>query len=199
VNLRGGHPATPAAAEPDTVQPVRPNAKTPPRIVRTRPSLVDVCKSRVVKRHAWGEPELAMTEITAEIAFMRMLAKLDADIRVLEDKFDRLSADQLDREINTASALLSSLWDRLPLAEIDPLRVYGTFSSIEYRLTSIQQKAATRRDIPATLLERLVRAYNRIAAVVNLFFGPILPQLPNPSETTLLKITVVENNEKCDS
>lgn len=125
-----------------------------------------------------------MYNVAAEYSFLRMLAQLEANVRVLDQHFDTFSPERLEREINTANAFLSSLWDKMRTDSIDPYRVHSTLSNIEFALRSLQLRAQTRRSTPDSFwghirsaLSFVVDAINFVTSLIGL--GRLIPRIPS--------------------
>jgi hypothetical protein len=148
-----------------------------------------------------------MYDGATEYSFLRMLAKLEAEVRVLDDYFDTLSSEHLERDLNTAGAFLSSLWDKVRNDNIDPYRVHSTLANIEYRLRSIQIRAQAKRNTRPSFWGSLRSAINFVVDVINLVtsiigLGPVIPRipaLPSSGSPRLLEYTPSYDYDDSDS
>jgi hypothetical protein len=126
--------------------------------------------------------EIGVPMYSAETDFLRKLAKLEASVRFVDAYFDTLPQVRIERDLNTAKAFLSHLWQKIQSDNIDPYRVYPTLMDIEFRLRSLQSRADARCIEPsfwASLRSALNVAINIINLVTSMIgLGPFVPRIP---------------------
>ena len=74
----------------------------------------------------------------SDIAFAKMVMKLAADVRALEDRTGPFGREAIRKKLNTARALSDALWTKMGAEGIDPLRYREILIDIEYGLENIQ-------------------------------------------------------------
>src|SRR2546421_6966947 len=74
----------------------------------------------------------------SDVAFSKMVIKLAADIRALDNQVGRVERDVICKKLNTARALSDVLWTKMGADGIDPLKYREILIDIEYGLENIQ-------------------------------------------------------------
>jgi hypothetical protein len=119
-----------------------------------------------------------------EVAFLRILAQLEAKVRMLEEA-ENLPISGLSKKFGVLEAFESRLWDHLSLLELNAYKYYDKLMEISYRLERIRRRVEAAHPASETtgfwrgLFNWFATAVNTIAIAI-LGIGPVLPMLPEP-------------------